>query len=94
MSFKDAILKCLSSSDEVSFGRAMSGIAFLACILWDTFFVGFAMHKFYFQAMNIHDVLPSSEQLIGQVKFCAACYGINKVTELISAFSGNRGNNA
>lgn len=93
MFLKDAILKCLSSSDEVSFGRAMSGIAFLACILWDTFFVGFAAHKFNIQLMNVHDILPTSEQLIGQAEFCSACYGIHKVTELVTAFANRRGPN-
>jgi hypothetical protein len=93
MSLKDALIKCLSSSDEVSFGRTMSAIAFIACILWDTFFVGFAAWKFNVLTMNVHDILPASEQLRGQVTFCAACYAINKVTEIMSAF-GSRNNNA
>jgi hypothetical protein len=79
--------KCLSSSDEASFGRTMSAIAFVACILWDTFFVGFAAHKLNLSVMNIHDILPTSEQLQGQVWFCGACYGINKITEIFSAFA-------
>jgi hypothetical protein len=81
------ITKCLSSSDEASFGRTMSGIAFLACMLWDTFYVGFAAHRLDVSHMNIHDVLPTSEQLQGQVLFCGACYGINKITEIFSVFS-------
>lgn len=84
---KGALKQCLSSSDGVSFGRTMSGIAFLACILWDTFFVGLAAYKLNFSAMGIHDILPTSEQLRGQVYFCAACYGINKVTEIVSTIS-------
>jgi hypothetical protein len=87
MNFKDLLTKCLSSSDEVSFGRTMSAIAFLSCILWDTFFVGFAAFKFDFHFMTVHDILPTDTQLIGQVQFCAACYGINKVTEIIAAFA-------
>lgn len=94
MSFKDIIIKCLSSSDEVSFGRTMSAIAFTSCILWDTFLVGFAAWKFN-ATMNVHDILPTSEQLRGQVTFCGACYAINKVTEIMSGFSSaNRNNNA
>lgn len=87
MSLKDAIINCLSSSNEVSFGRTMSAIAFLACLSWDTFAVGFAAHKLGYPGMSIHDILPTSDQLQGQVLFCAACYGINKLTEIISAFT-------
>jgi hypothetical protein len=87
MNFKDLLVKCLSSSDEVSFGRTMSAIAFISCILWDTFFVIFAAYKLDFAHMVIRDILPTSEQLQGQVWFCGACYGINKITEIFSAFS-------
>ena len=87
MNFKDAILKCLSSSDEVSFGRTMSAVAFLSCLAWDFFFVGFAAYKLDFTHMNIQDILPSTDRLLGQVQFCAACYGINKITEIASAFA-------
>jgi len=87
MNFKEALLKCLSSSDEVSFGRTMSAIAFLACILWDTFFVGYAAFKLDFGHMLIRDILPPADVLQGQVVFCGACYGINKLTEILSAFS-------
>lgn len=89
----DYLKKCLSSSDEVSFGRTMSGIAFLFIIGWDTFFVVYASVHCDLTKMNIHDILPTSEQLIGQVKFCAACYGINKVTEVITAFAQSRQGN-
>jgi len=87
MNVKEALLKCLSSSDEVSFGRTMSAIAFLSCILWDTFFVCYAAYKLDLTHMGIHDILPTSEQRRGQVWFCGACYGINKITEIFSAFS-------
>lgn len=87
MNFKDAILKCLSSSDEVSFGRTMSAVAFLSCLAWDFFFVGFAAYKLDLTHMNIQDILPSTDRLLGQVQFCAACYGINKITEIASAFA-------
>ena len=88
MAFKDLLVQCLSSSDEVSFGRAMSAVAFSACILWDTFFVLFAAYRLDFNHMSIHDILPSSEALQGQVVFCASCYGINKVTEILSFLKG------
>lgn len=87
MSIKDAIIKCLSDSNEVSFGRTMSATAFLACLSWDTFFVVFAALKFDIAHMSVHDILPNSDQLWGQVTFCGACYGINKITEIASAFS-------
>ncbi len=90
MNLKDALLKCLSSSDEVSFGRTMSAIAFLSCILWDTSFVLYAMFKLDLTHMGIHDILPTSEQLQGQIWFCGACYGINKITEIFSAFSNRQ----
>jgi hypothetical protein len=84
--FKQLLIKCLSSSDEVSFGRTMSAIAFLACILWDTFFVALAAYKLDFHFMTIHDVLPTNDQLLGQVKFCAACYCITKISDCVSMF--------
>lgn len=87
MGFKDLIVKCLSSSDEVSFGRAMSAIAFVSCILWDTFFIGYAACHLNWDHMVIQDILPSTERLLGQVKFCAACYGINKITEIASVIA-------
>lgn len=80
------IIKCLSSSDEVSFGRTMSAVAFLSCILWDTFFIGFAAYKLDLTHMAVQDILPSQSILSGQVGFCAACYGINKITEILSFF--------
>ena len=90
MNLKDALLSCLSSSEDVSFGRTMSAIAFLSCILWDTFFVVFAAYRLDLTHMGIHDILPTSEQLQGQVWFCGACYGINKITEIFSAFSNRQ----
>lgn len=90
MDFKTALQKFLSSSDEVSFGRTMSFIAFMMCLGWDTFFVGFAAHKLDLHLMNIHDILPTSEQLQSQLYFCAGTYGINKFTELASAFANWR----
>ena len=65
----------------------MSAIAFIACILWDTFFVGFAAHKLgNFEHMVISDILPTSERLMGQAYFCGACYGVTKIGDIITAF--------
>jgi len=90
MNFRDALIKCFSASDEVSFGRVASGLALIACLSWDTFFVIFAALKLDLHLMNIHDILPTTDQLHGQILFCSGAYAINKATELVTAFSQYR----
>lgn len=93
MTIKEALAKCLSNSDEVSFGRTACAISTLCCLAWDTFFVAFAAHKLDFNHMQIKDILPPEDILRGQVMFCAAFYSITKIGDLANAFSqifGNR----
>lgn len=90
MSFKDLLAKCFSSSDEVSFGRTMSAIAFMACMLWDTFFIAYAAYKYNPAIMRIADILPTAEMLKGQLMFCAGCYGITKIGDIVGMIWGHR----